>query len=148
LITIREATIADIDAIHALIVAIANHHDQLHNVHTSPEQLRVAGFGENPQFGVLLAEVDGEIAGYASYTWNYSIWLAAHYMNIDDVFVWEHYRSIGVGEALMLKAKQICGLRGCQRIRWEVEPDNQGAIRFYQRLGAVVRIKGMFNWKV
>jgi ribosomal protein S18 acetylase RimI-like enzyme len=148
LVTVREATLADVDAVHELIVAIAKHHDQLQHVQTTPTLLREAGFGTQPQFGVLLAEVNGAVAGYASYTWNYSIWLAAQYMNIDDVFVWEAHRDQRVGEALMIKAQEVCRARGCRRVRWEVQADNHKAIRFYERLGAVRREKGIFIWNV
>ncbi len=148
MLTVREATRSDVDIVHELIIAIAEHHDQTQYVLTTKSELTESGFGNDPLFGVLLAEVDGEIAGYCSYTWNYSIWLGATYMNIDDVFVWEKFRGQRAGEALMLKAKEVCLSKGGSRIKWEVEQDNQGAIKFYKRLGANVDIKGLFRWDV
>ncbi len=38
--------------------------------------------------------------------------------------------------------------RGYPRIRWEVQTDNVAAIRFYERLGATMRTKGVFVWDV
>lgn len=148
MVTVKFATEKDIDIVYELILAIARHHDQQHYVVTNKEELLRSGFGYSSKFGVLLAEVDGEVAGYASYSWNYSIWLGASYMNIDDVFVWEAFRGQKVGEALMLKAKETCQLNGCERIKWEVEQDNHQAIKFYQRLGAEVDIKGVCRWQV
>lgn len=148
MLTVREATSSDIDIVYDLIVAIAKHHRQEQYVVTSEDELVKSGFGESPLFGVLLAEIDGEVAGYCSYTWNYSIWLGSTYMNIDDVFVWEKFRGKKVGEALMLKAKEVCLENGAGRIKWEVETDNHGAIKFYERLGANVSIKGLFRWDV
>ena len=69
-------------------------------------------------------------------------------MNIDDVFVWERYRGQKVGEALMLKAKEICKAKDVRKMKWEVERDNHKAIKFYERLGANVNIKGVCNWSV
>ena len=146
MVTVREATLADVHVVYKLIVAIAKHHDQLQHVRTTPDSLRKAGFGRTPHFGALLAEVDGSVAGYASYTWNYSIWLGSHYMNIDDVFVYEQFRSQRVGKALMVKAKETCRARGCSKLRWEVQADNRRAIAFYEHLGAVVSAKGVFSW--
>ncbi len=148
MIEIREATSTDVDTIYELIIAIAKHHNQERYVITDQAQLAKAGFGNNPSFGVLLAEVDGEVAGYCSYTWNYSIWLGASTMNIDDVFVWEQFRGKQLGERLMLKAKEVCQKNDVGRIRWEVEQDNLGAIKFYERLGAKLDIKGLFRWDV
>ncbi|WP_281557573.1 GNAT family N-acetyltransferase [Thalassomonas sp. RHCl1] len=148
MLSVREASQSDIDTVYALIIAIAKHHDQQQYVITDKAELLRAGFGDKPEFGVLLAEINGEVAGYCSYTWNYSIWLGARYMNIDDVFVWEDFRGQKVGEALMLKAKEVGLSRGASRIRWEVEQDNHGAIKFYRRLGANVDIKGVCRWQL
>lgn len=148
MVTIREATISDIDVVYDLIIAIAKHHEQEKYVVTNKEELVKSGFGSTPLFGVLLAEIDGEISGYCSYTWNYSIWLGAEYMNIDDVFVWAKFRGQQVGEKLMYKAKEVCLAKGANRIKWEVEQDNHGAIKFYERLGANKNIKGLFRWDV
>ncbi|QFU21935.1 GNAT family N-acetyltransferase [Shewanella eurypsychrophilus] len=146
MLIVREACEKDIDTVYDLIIAIARHHDQEQYVVTDKSELLKSGFSENPQFGVLLAEVDGEVAGYASYTWNYSIWLGISYMNIDDVFVWEGFRGQKVGEALMQKARSVSQLKGVTRMKWEVEQDNLQAIKFYERLGATVDIKGVCRW--
>lgn len=148
MVTIREATISDIDVVYELIIAIAKHHDQEEYVVTTKNELINFGFKNAPSFGVLLAEIDGEVAGYCSYTWNYSIWLGSTYMNIDDVFVWEKFRGMQIGELLMLKAKEVCISNKASRIKWEVEQDNHGAIKFYERLGADLDIKGFFRWDV
>jgi ribosomal protein S18 acetylase RimI-like enzyme len=147
-ILVREATNEDIDVIYNLIVAIASHQNQEHFITTDKRELLRAGFSESPDFGVFLAEVDGQIAGYLSYTWNYSIWLGSHYMNIDDVFVREEFRNRKVGEALMLKARELCQNKGLSRIRWEVQKDNHRAIKFYQQLGAELNLKGVFRWTI
>ncbi|NRD73948.1 GNAT family N-acetyltransferase [Shewanella sp. VB17] len=148
MVTIRKATLSDIDIVYDLIIAIAKHHDQEQYVVTTKDELVNFGFGDTPSFGVLLAEMDGEVAGYCSYTWNYSIWLGSTYMNIDDVFVWEKFRGKQIGELLMLKAKEVCLAKRASRIKWAVEQDNLGAIKFYERLGANLDIKGLFRWDV
>ncbi|NQZ80751.1 MAG: GNAT family N-acetyltransferase [Colwellia sp.] len=148
MLVVREANADDIDIVYDLIMAIAKHHDQQQYVVTDKNELLTAGFGKQPQFGVLLAEVDGKVAGYCSYTWNYSIWLGSRYMNIDDIFVWQEYRGKKVGEKLMYKAKEVCQNKGGNRIRWEVEKDNHAAIKFYERLGANIDIKGLCKWDI
>lgn len=148
MVTVREATILDSDIVYDLIIAIAKHHSQEEYVKTNKQELINSCFGHTPSFGVLLAEINGENAGYCSYTWNYSIWLGSSYMNIDDVFVWEKFRGQQVGEKLMFKTKEVCLAKGGSRIKWEVEQDNHGAIKFYERLGANIDIKGLFRWDV
>mgnify|MGYP000393542372 CR=1 FL=1 len=148
MIIVREAKLSDIDIVYDLIIAIAKHHNQEQYVTTSKDELISSAFANPPSFGVLLAEFNGEVAGYCSYTWNYSIWLGSNYMNIDDVFVWEKFRGKQIGELLMLKAKEVCLSHGANRIKWEVEKNNNGAIKFYERLGANIDIKGVFRWDI
>jgi ribosomal protein S18 acetylase RimI-like enzyme len=147
-IVIRHAIKEDVQALYSLIVALAEHHDQRHFLKASVDTLKRDGFADNPQFGAILADDGGHLVGFASFTWNYSIWLGGKYMNIDDVFVKESHRGLRIGERLMLKAKEICVDAGSNRLRWEVQPDNQSAIRFYERLGARIRSKDVFSWDV
>jgi len=145
-VRIREAGVADMDTLHALICALADHHGQREFVLCTPADLRRDIAGPEPRFGAVLAEVDGRAAGFASWTWLHSIWLGGRVMNIDDVFVHDGHRGRGVGEALMHAARAACRARGVPRLRWEVQPDNAAAIRFYERLGARLRTKGIFGW--
>lgn len=145
---IRPATAKDIDDFYELILGIARYHDQEQFILTNKEEIIRAGFTHNPQFEVLLAEYEGHIAGYVSYTYNYSIWLGDTYLNIDDVFVKEAYRGKKIGESLMQTLKNHAKEKGIPKIRWEVQADNDPAIRFYERLGARVKTKGIFSWKV
>ena len=148
MLTVRKATKEDIDIVYELILAIAKHHNQQQFVVTDKQTLLEDGFLPSAKFGILLAEIGGKIAGYCSYTWNYSIWQGTRYMNIDDVFVWAAHRGKKVGESLMSAAENVCKENGINRIKWEVEQDNLGAIKFYQRLGAELAVKGLFRWDI
>lgn len=147
-ITVRAATADDAPALHRLIVGLAEHHDQRPFVRATADDLRRDGFGPTPSFGAVLAFVGDDAVGYASYTWRYSIWLAARYLDLDDLYVAEAARGRGAGLALMHAVRAVAVSRGLARVRWEVEPDNVDAIRFYQRLGARLRSKGVFTWDV
>lgn len=148
MISIRHAVAADVERIMALIVALAEHHDQAQYVTTTVSEMLASGFGASPRFGVLLAEYEGSVVGFLSFTCNYSIWSGANYMLIDDVYVDEQQRGKRIGEALMEEAKLYCQSQGIDRIKWEVEPGNTSAIRFYERLGASNTVKGVFSWNL
>jgi len=148
MIAIRIAEESDVAVFHELLLQEAKHHNSLQHVCTDVAELRRAGFGKDKKFGVLLAEYHGEPAGYVSYTTNYSIWLGADFVMVDDVFVTEKYRGKRIGEALMLRMRDMARAEGHTRIRWGVESDNDGAIRFYERLGATLHTKGICTWDV
>ena len=144
MLTIRGATAEDSGKLHRLIVAIADYHGQAESVRTSPAELQQAT--DESKFGALLAELDGKVVGYASYTFDYSIWLGHDYMRIDDVYVDAVARGHGIGEALMRECRELCRKNGVPRIKWEVQTDNGDARRFYERLGARYYEKGVFAW--
>lgn len=148
MINIRKATAEDVDVLYDLIIGIAQYHDQEKFVLTDKKELLKSGFSDSPRFGALIAEFNDKIAGYVSYTFNYSIWAGGEYVNIDDVFVSEAFRGQKVGEKLMHRIKSLCREQGIEKVRWEVQSDNAGAIRFYERLGAQYSAKGIFRWTV
>ena len=148
MLKIRPATKEDVPILYELIMGIAHYHNQAYAVKTTEKELLRAGFGEVPQFGALIAEYEGKPAGYLSYTWNYSIWNAGNYMNLDDLFVKEAFRGKKIGQALMQEAKALCQKRDTHLIRWEVQKDNEAAIKFYEGLGAKMKVKGIFRWEL
>lgn len=147
-ITIRPATVTDVDQLHALMVALAEHHGQRAWLRATVDDLRRDGFGPTPSFAAILAFAGDEAVGYASYTTPYAIWLGTSYLHLDDVYVADAARGQGVGGLLMREIVAIAAARGLCALRWEVEPDNAGAIAFYRRLGATMRTKGIFTWEV
>ena len=146
-VRVREAGVGDMDTLHALIRALASHEGQRAFVRCTPDDLRRDIAGPDPRFGALLAEVDARVAGFLTWTWLHSTWLGGRVMNIDDVFVLDDCRGRGAGEALMHAAHGAPRARGAPRLRWEVEADNAAAMRFYERLGARMRTKGLFAWE-
>lgn len=148
MIKTRNATKHDIDTLFDLILGIAKFHNQEAYVLTSKQEMLNSGFNGEPKFGVIIAEFNGQVAGYLSYTWNYSIWNGCEYMNLDDLFVREEFRGKKVGLQLMQHAKNVCNEKNINLIRWEVEKGNVKAIEFYNRLGAKITEKGIFKWNL
>jgi len=92
----RKITKEDIPALYDLIMKIARHHSQEQYVNTTEKELMQYGFGENPKYGALVAETDGKLVGYLSYTWNYSIWQGTEYMNLDDLYAIDGFSTRGL----------------------------------------------------
>lgn len=147
MIKIRRASKDDAERLFELITAIAEHHNQARYVLTNQDELLAAGFGDNPKFGAMIAEYEGVTVGFVSYTIQYAIWLGRDYMRIDDVYVDANYRGKNIGERLMREARALCDTLGISRIKWEMQRDNEGARRFYERLGASYHDKDVFTWE-
>ena len=73
--TIREATAADVPQILNFIRALATFEREPDAVSAAEEGLLRDGFGPNPIYYCLIADRDGQPAGFALYFFNYSTWL-------------------------------------------------------------------------
>jgi GNAT superfamily N-acetyltransferase len=83
---------------------------------------------------VLIAEADGTPVGFALFFPNYSTWEGRPGMYIEDIFVDERARKLGVGRALIAAVANIGKQRGCARVDLAVLNWNP-ARGFYRRLG-------------
>ncbi|MEH2175699.1 GNAT family N-acetyltransferase [Nostoc sp.] len=140
-ILIRDANQSDIPAIMELIYLKAEFDGCPESVEATPQKLEIDLFGEMPLAFVLLAEVDGDTIGLATYHFIYSTFLAKPGIWLDDLYVKAEYRSHGVGQAFMLRLRQIAKEKGCGRIDWTVAVSNERGINFYERIGAKIMNK-------
>ena len=132
-ITIRSATADDVPLILEFIKALARFENEPDAVKTTPEDLLRDGFGERPQFEVLIAERHEKSVGFALFFATYSTWEGRPSLYLEDLFVVESARKHGVGRALMAKLAAICVERGYQRLELQVLDWNP-ARKFYHRL--------------
>jgi GNAT superfamily N-acetyltransferase len=133
--TIRPATPEDVPLILAFIRELALYEREPDAVEATETDLLRDGFGPNPYFHCLLAESDGEPAGFVFYFFNYSTWLGRPGIYIEDLFVRPAFRGQGLGKALLAKVASIAVDAGCGRIQWSVLDWNQQAIDVYLSLG-------------
>lgn len=138
MIAIRPAVAADVPLILALIRDLAAYEREPDAVVATEADLLRDGFGEAPRFHVLLAERDGEPAGFAFYFFSYSTWRGRPALYLEDLFVRPAYRGYGLGKALMARLARIAVDQGCPRFVWEVLDWNEPALRFYASIGAEV----------
>ena len=135
-ISIRVATKDDVPQILAFIRALAAYEREPDAVRATEADILRDGFGERPYFECLLAEIDGQPAGFALYFWNYSTWVGRPGLYLEDLFVLPEQRGRGAGKALLERVAALALERGCERLQWEVLDWNQPAIDFYSAMGA------------
>lgn len=133
---IRRATAADAAQILKFIRALAAFERAPDAVTATEEDLIRDGFGPNPYYSCLIAEHDGQLAGFAFYFFNYSTWVGRPGIYLEDLFVLPEFRGLGIGKALLKKVAAIAVEKGCQRLQWEVLDWNTPAIEFYRAMGA------------
>lgn len=142
--TIRKATAADIPQILVFIHALAEYEHLSDSVTLTAADLERDGFGARPFFECLLAEQDGQPAGYALYFFNYSTFAGRPGIYLEDLFVTPELRGLGIGKALLCQVAAIARENHCGRFEWSVLDWNTPAIDFYRSVG------GQFldEWKI
>ena len=145
-VSVRTATREDAAVAYELVHALANHENSLPYLKITEAAFTEAAFGDNPAFYVLLAEVDGKPVGVATYLTRFHIWSGATIIELDDLFVRADARGLGVGTKL-LKAIGKLGKEMNAPVKWQVNADNEGAIRLYKSLGADFSERGICFWR-
>jgi GNAT superfamily N-acetyltransferase len=138
MLLIRPANLADAALLRTLIRELAEFERELDLCVIEEADLARDGYGSNPKFRALIAEWDGQPAGYAVFFGYYSTW-AGPGLYLEDLFVRLPFRGKGIGTALLAAVAQIALQEDRRAMRWEVLDWNQGAIDLYKSLGAEFR---------
>lgn len=133
---IDPATPADVATILQLIRELAEFERLLHEVVATEQSVREALFGERRVAEALLGRADGEVAGMALFFHNYSTFSGRPGIYLEDLYVRPRYRGRGYGKALLTHLAGVAVQRRCARMEWAVLDWNEGAIAFYESLGA------------
>ena len=134
---IREATEADVPLILEFIRGLAEYEKLADKVVATEEVIRESLFGRKPYAEVLIAEADGDSAGFALFFHNFSTFIGRPGIYLEDLFVKPQYRGRGFGKALLVRLAALAAARGCGRVEWAVLNWNRPAIEFYESIGAV-----------
>jgi len=143
MVTVRVATIADIALIGSFIAELAAYDNELSQVCTTETDLVRDGFGENPQYRVLIGEWCGQPVGFAVFFSYYSTWRGAG-LYLEDLFVCPEFRRRGIGTALLAMVARTAERENRNFVRWVVLNWNQPAREMYRSLGAEV----LDEWRV
>src|SRR5215813_7687101 len=149
MLKIRPATPADVPLILQFIHELAEYERAPHEVCTTEADLLRDGFGDTPKYRAVIAEWNGEPAGYAFFFNNYSTWRGHSGLYLEDLFVRPQFRGKGIGKALLAHLAALALKEDCYGMRWVVLDWNQPAIDFYKSLGGtflkewmIVRLDG------
>jgi RimJ/RimL family protein N-acetyltransferase len=131
-VTIREATLADVDRVLPLLVAVAGEGRWIGTeapVDLDRRRQRMVEDIEGADAIILVAEADGELVG------ELGLHLARYGVADLGMLVAAGWRGRGVGAALLAEAIDRAGKAGAHKIALQVWPHNAAAIALYERFG-------------
>lgn len=135
-IRVRRAEASDSETIHRFIAELAAFEREPDAVEATPEGLRRQLLSPRPPFDCLIAEVGGKPAGFALFFSNYSTWRGREGIYLEDLYVSERFRGMGVGAELFRAVARVACERGAGRLELSVLDWNETAIAFYRAFGA------------
>jgi len=142
-VTVRDAVEPDLATIWGLARQLAAFEKLDDQFVATVEDYRDALFGPASVAKVLIAEVDGEVAGLALFVPTFSTFLGREGIWLEDLFVNDAFRRRGVARALL----EALRLRSPGRLEWEVLDWNDDAIALYESIGAS-RFSGWVKYRI
>jgi len=133
---IRRITPSDVERVVTLVHELADYEKAADQCHLTSADLRAALFGPSPALFGHVAELDGEVVGFALWFLSFSTWRGVYGLYLEDLFVRPAHRGSGLGRALVVTLARECVERGYARFEWSVLDWNAPAIGFYESLGA------------
>ncbi len=134
-VTIREGRKQDVPEVFDLVKELAVFENAPEQVTNTITQLEEDGFGENPIYGLFVAEKDDRIVGISLFYYRYSTWKGKR-LYLEDIIVTESERGKGIGRQLMDRTIEYARESQCTGMMWQALDWNQPALDFYEKYGA------------
>jgi GNAT superfamily N-acetyltransferase len=113
---IRKVEPRDLPALNRLIRELAEYEKLLDRVEITEEHLRNALFCDAPKVFCDMAEVAGELVGYAVWFYSYSTFTGCHGIYLEDVYVAPEHRGAGIGKAFLRTLTGRCAAENLPRL--------------------------------
>ncbi|MBI5380684.1 MAG: GNAT family N-acetyltransferase [Opitutae bacterium] len=135
-LTLRAATPADAAVLCEFVRELAAFEGLAHECAITPEAIAEHLLGPRRCAAALLAELDGQPAGFAVYYRTFSTFAARPGIFLEDLYVRPAFRQRGLGRALLSAVAQIAHGRSSGRLEWTALKWNESALRLYDAIGA------------
>lgn len=143
-LTVREAHPDDVTTILELVQELADFEKLGDEMIATEADYQESLFGEKPAAEALVAELKGQIIGYAIFFSTFSTFIGRAGLWLEDLYVRPEFRRLGIGRKLLKAGGEMASLRGSGRYEWCVLDWNQNAIDLYEQMGGKI----MKEWRI
>lgn len=143
-VSIRKATQKDLPFVHDMVRGLA-----IYEKEEAAFTATLAAYERDFEAGWFecqVAEYEGNIVGMIIYYETFSTW-KGRMLYLEDFFVKEDARRLGVGQKLFDVFHDIARQKECKMTKWQVLDWNTPAVKFYEKNKAIIE-KGWWNVKI
>jgi GNAT superfamily N-acetyltransferase len=97
------------------------------------KRLRDDCLSDKPKYQAFIGKIGDKSVSYIIYFFTYSSFLALPTLFLEDIFVLDEYRRLGVGKQMFDHLKAVAKQEGCGRIEFTVLKWNKLAQDFYEK---------------
>ncbi|MEI6593527.1 MAG: GNAT family N-acetyltransferase [Holophagaceae bacterium] len=138
MLTLRPAVPDDASLILQFIRELAEYEREPDAAVATEADIQRYVFSEHPLVKVVMANWEGQPAGFALWFLNFSTWEGKPGIYLEDLFVRPAFRGHGIGKALLQHLAALAVKEGWTRFVWQVLDWNTPSIEFYEAHGAKV----------
>ena len=138
MLTLRPAVPDDAPLILQFIRELAEYEREPDAAVATEADIQRYVFSEHPLVKVVMADWEGQPAGFALWFLNFSTWEGKPGIYLEDLFVRPAFRGHGIGKALLQHLAALAVREGWTRFVWQVLDWNTPSIEFYEAHGAKV----------
>jgi len=135
-INIRPTTVLDASLIFNFIKELARYENLEDSVLATEEIIKESLFGKKQYAEALIVEADSKAVGLVLFFHNFSTFLGKPGIYIEDLYIKEEFRGIGIGRKIFEYLSNLAKERNCGKIEWTVLDWNP-ARKFYEKIGGV-----------
>lgn len=146
--TIRPVNKDDLDSLLILMQEHADYEQATFDPSNKKEKFEKALFNIPAKLNCWVVEQDDCLAGFVSFTFDFSTWDAAGFMYMDCLYLKNETRGNGIGTVIIEKLRDVAIAKKCINIQWQTPVFNESAIRFYHKNNAVSKNKVRFTLNV
>ena len=143
---IRQAQLSDTDTLLILMGQFYTHFQ--YPFEPANHRQMVLAFLANPQLGsIWLIKHDQTDVGYLALTNGYSFEFGGHYALVDEFFMLEAYRSLGLGRMVLSAIQKKANELGLKALHLQTEAYNPRAKQLYESLGFQDLNRSILSWR-